>query len=327
MKPWLIKNTLIILLVLILLVVFGPFLVPVPPLEGLKPPQELADADSRFVTVDGISIHYKETGAGETVFLLLHGFGASTFSWREVMDDFAAYGRVIAFDRPGYGLSQRLLPGDWTGENPYTAESQARQIVGFMDALGVEKSILVGNSAGGTMSVFTTLAYPERFEGLILLDPAIYSGGGAPAFVRPLLGTPQMRHLGPLVSRTLIGDPQGLLDLAWHDPSRVTPEILDGYSRSFQVENWDKALWEFTIASRDLDLGARLSGIGVPTLVVTGDDDRIVPSEESIRLAGEIDGAQLAVLPACGHLPQEECPDALMQVVDEFLRANFTNIE
>ncbi len=318
MKPW-IKNTLVILLVPILLVVFGPFLIPVPPLQGLKPPRELADPDSRFISVDGIEIHFKEMGAGETTFLLLHGFGASVFSWREVMDDFAAYGRVIAFDRPGYGLSQRLLPGDWSGENPYTAESQARQIVRLMDVMGVEKAILVGNSAGGTMSVFTYLSHPDRVEALILLDPAIYSGGGAPAFVRPLLGTPQMRHVGPLISRTLVSDPSGLLDLAWHDPSRVTPDILAGYAKAYQVENWDKALWEFTLASRELGLDARLGEIRLPTLVVTGDDDRIVPTEESIRLASEIPAADLVVLPACGHVPQEECPQGVMEAVAQFL--------
>lgn len=313
------KILLAILAALLLILAVGPFLIPVPPLQGLKPPRELADPESRFITVDGVEIHYKEMGSGPRAFLLLHGFGASTFTWREVMADFAAYGRVIAFDRPGYGLSQRLLPGDWTGENPYTAESQARQIIALMDALGIERAVLVGNSAGGTISVFTYLTYPQRIEALVLLDPAIYSGGGAPAFVRPLLGLPQMRHIGPLISRSLVSDPQNLLNLAWHNPSQITPDILDGYAKAYQVENWDKALWEFTIASRDLNLDTRLGEIRVPTLVITGDDDRIVPTQESVNLASEIANADLIVLPACGHLPQEECPAGVMEAVNLFI--------
>lgn len=313
------KTLLAILAALLIILAVGPFLIPVPPLQGLKPPRELADPDSRFITVDGVEIHYKEMGSGPRAFLLLHGFGASTFTWREVMDDFAAYGRVIAFDRPGYGLSQRLLPGDWTGENPYTAESQARQIIALMDALGIERAVLVGNSAGGTISVFTYLTYPQRIEALILLDPAIYSGGGAPAFVRPLLGLPQMRHVGPLISRSLVSNPQNLLNLAWHDPSQITPDILAGYAKAYQVENWDKALWEFTIASRDLNLDTRLGEIRVPTLVISGDDDRIVPTQESVNLASEIANADLIVLPACGHLPQEECPAGVMEAVNLFI--------
>lgn len=313
------KILLASLAVLLILLAVGPFLIPVPPLEGLKPPRALADPDSRFIDVDGVEIHYKEMGSGPRAFLLLHGFGASTFTWHEVMDDFAAHGRVIAFDRPGYGLSQRLLPGDWTGDNPYTAESQARQIIAIMDTLGIERAVLVGNSAGGTISVFTYLTYPQRIEALILLDPAIYSGGGAPAFVRPLLGLPQMRHIGPLISRSLVSDPQNLLNLAWHDPSRITPAILDGYAKAYQVENWDKALWEFTIASRDLNLDTRLNEIRAPTLVITGDNDRIVPTQESVTLASEIANADLIVLPACGHLPQEECPAGVMEAVNLFI--------
>ncbi len=318
MKPWQ-KNLLTALAILLLLLAVGPFLIPVPPLQGLKPPRALADPDSQFITVEGVEIHYKEQGTGPRAFLLLHGFGASTFTWREVMSGFAAHGRVIAFDRPGYGLSQRLLPGDWTGDNPYTPESQARQIIALMDALGIQQAVLVGNSAGGTISVFTYLSYPKRVEALILLDPAIYSGGGAPAFIRPLLNLPQVRHIGPLISRSLIGDPQNLLNLAWHDPSQITPEILAGYAKAYQVENWDKALWEFTLASRDLDLNARLGDIRIPTLVITGNDDRIVPTQQSVTLASEIANADLIVLPACGHVPQEECPAGVLEAVNLFI--------
>jgi pimeloyl-ACP methyl ester carboxylesterase len=85
------------------------------------------------------------------------------------------------------------------------------------------------------------------------------------------------------------------------------------------VENWDKALWEFTLASRESRLAERIQQVQAPVLVLTGDDDRIVPTEESIRLAGEIPRAELVVFPNCGHVPQEECPESFLQAVKEFL--------
>lgn len=317
LKPWL-RGLLIALGVLLVLLLVGPFLVPVPPLEGTVPPEELADPDSRFVEVNGITVHYKMAGSGRPAFLLLHGFAASTFSWREVMGPMAEWGTVVAFDRPGFGLTER--PMRWTGRSPYSPEAQADLTVALMDALGIERAVLVGNSAGGTIALLTALTCPERVEALVLVDAAIYVGGGVPGWVRPLLNTPQMRHLGPLFARSIRDWGEDFGRSAWHDPSKLTPEIWEGYTRPLRAENWDRALWEVTRASHPLGLEKRLGEVRVPVLVVTGDDDRIVPTEQSIRLAGEIPGAQLVVIPECGHVPQEECPGPFLEAVEAFLR-------
>ena len=319
MKPWQ-KIILTVFVALLLALLVGPFLVPVPPLKGTRSERELADPDSKFVEVNGMSVHYKEMGTGQPVFILLHGFGASAFSWREVMEPFSELGHVIAYDRPAFGLTSRPMPGDWTGENPYSPESQAAIVIGLMDALGVEKAILVGNSAGGTVSVYTALTYPERVSGLILVDAAIYTGGGSPAWARPLLGTPQMRHLGPLLARQIASSGDDFIRTAFHDPTLVTQDILDGYRKPLNANNWDRALWELTAASHPLGLAERLTELNLPVLVLTGDDDRIVPTEESLRLGAEIPGASLVVIPNAGHVPHEEKPDEFMQAVREFLK-------
>ena len=105
----------------------------------------------------------------------------------------------------------------------------------------------------------------------------------------------------------------------WHDPSKITPEIWEGYTRPLQAQDWDRALWELTVASHDLDLGQRLDEVGLPVLVITGDDDRIVPTEQSLRLAAELPDAQLVLIPDCGHVPHEECPAAFLEAVRAFL--------
>jgi pimeloyl-ACP methyl ester carboxylesterase len=235
------------------------------------------------------------------------------------MEPFSQHGRVIAYDRPAFGLTSRPMPGEWQGQNPYSPESQAAIVIGLMDALGVETAYLVGNSAGGTVSVYTALTYPERVSGLILVDAAIYTGGGSPAWARPLLGTPQMRHLGPLLARQIATSGDDFIRTAFHDPSLVTPDILAGYRKPLRAHNWDRALWELTAASRPLGLADRLDELTLPVLVITGDDDRIVPTEQSIRLAGDIPGAALVVIKNAGHLPHEEKPEEFMQAVREFL--------
>ena len=201
MKKRILKISGGILAVILVLLLIVPFLIPVPPLENTVPAESLADEDSKFIQVNGVNVHYKIYGTGEPVLILLHGFGASLFSWHEVTTPLAEYGTVIAYDRPAFGLTERPL--EWEGENPYSQDAQVELVIGLMDALGVEKATLVGNSAGGTVSMLTALKYPERIESLILVDPAVYAGGGAPAWIRPVLGTPQMRHVGPLFARQI----------------------------------------------------------------------------------------------------------------------------
>jgi len=106
---------------------------------------------------------------------------------------------------------------------------------------------------------------------------------------------------------------------AWHDPTRMPPDYWENYTRALRVENWDRALWELTRASRFTDLSARFDELALPILVITGDDDRIVPTAQSLRLAEDLPGAELAVIPNCGHVPQEECPAAWLEAVLPFL--------
>ena len=312
--------------VLVLLIV-GPLVIPIPPLPDIQPVEELADPDSRFITVNGLQVHTKEAGTGEPTMILLHGFGASVFSWREVMQPLSQYGRVVAYDRPAFGLTERPLPGSWKEESPYGVEGNLTLLLGLMDALGIEKAILIGNSAGGRLAVQAALTHPERVSGLVLVDAAIYTGSRRPfGILQPLIYTPQMDRLGPFFARSLAGaQGEAFLQAAWHDPSRITPEIQTGYRKPLHMANWDVALWEFTRAgSGSEDLAPRLKEIALPTLVISGEDDRIIPAADSVRLSADIPGARLVVIPACGHVPQEECPVFFLDAVEGFLKDHFS---
>jgi pimeloyl-ACP methyl ester carboxylesterase len=304
------------LLVLLLILLVGPFLVPVPPAPGTMPPESLAGPDSSFVEINGLNVHFQMMGQGQPVFILLHGFGASLFSWHAVMEPLSACGTVIAYDRPAFGLTERPLK--WTGQNPYGPEANIALLLGLMDHFGVQKALLIGNSAGGTLSMQFAIQYPQRVQALILVDPAVYENGG-PAWVRILGKTPQMQHLGPLLVRSIQKSGLDLIQEAWHDPSKITQATWDGYTLPLKADAWDQALWFFTMASHDTGLLQHLQDFKLPILVITGDDDRIVPTADSVKLAGELSGAKLVVIQEAGHVPHEEQPAVFMQVINEFV--------
>ncbi len=296
---------------------FGPFLIPIPPLPDVQPVGALADPDSEFIQLDGIAVHYKRAGAGQPALVLLHGFGASLYSWRTVTPALAEDHAVYAYDRPAFGLTER--PVDWEGENPYGLAANLARLAALLDFWGVEQAVLVGNSAGGTLALEFALAYPERVAALVLVSPALGGGGGPYARFDFLFNLPQMNRLGQLLVRGIADSGMDILESAWHDPTRQPPDTTALYRKPLQAENWDVGLWQFTRAAQPSDLPDRLGLISQPTLVITGDDDRIIPTESSIAAAGQIPGAQLVVIPACGHVPQEECPDEFLAAVQAFL--------
>ena len=234
-KPLLALATLLLILFLI-----GPLVYPIPPIADARTPEELAGSDSEFREINGLKVHLKRAGSGKPALILLHGFASSTYTWDKVMAPLATYGAVIAYDRPAFGLTERPMPGEWTGANPYSPQAQVDLLAALMDEFGIEQAILAGNSAGGAVAMAMTLQHPQRVQALILIDPFIYGSGGAPAPLKILLATPQARRLGPYLVRNLLGANRDLLASAWHDPSQVTDEVFAAYSRPTHIANWDR---------------------------------------------------------------------------------------
>lgn len=304
--------------ILLTILIFGPFVVPVPSLEGVDA-DKLADADSQFIEINGITLHYKQYGQGEPIFILLHGTLATTYTWHEVIEPLAQMGTVIAYDRPAFGLSDHPMPGEWLGEGPYGHEAQADMVIALMDALGIERAILIGNSLGGGIAGLAAQRHPQRVEALVLADP-VQNRHGISIQASWLFSTPQMRRIGPLFLRNNITDfAMDLYKDSWHDPNQVDQEDIDTYSKIFQTTNWDRGLWELIIAARPFESVLQYNAITVPTLVITGDDDWVLGTTENINLTDKIPQADLEVISNCGHIPQEECPEQFMEAVTRFL--------
>lgn len=317
--PFRLRLTVIFFALLLLFALTVPLIVPITELETV-PVRQLAGQGAQFAEVDGVDLHYTrlhhtQTGNAPPT-LLLHGFG-SLFSWRKVAGPLSERAEVVAFDRPGFGFSERPLVTD--ALNPYTPPAQLDLTLGLLDALEVEKVVLVGHSAGGAVAVGFALSHPERVSGLVLVGPILRSGG-PPAWVRSVFNTPQATRLGPTIMRQF-GEEPGLelLRRAYADPNRLTDADLSGYRRPLRADGWDRALWEVTKASRPTDLALRLAELGVPTLVVAGAEDDVVPPEESERVARSIAGAEFVLLEGCGHAAQEECPRKFTAAVTTWL--------
>jgi pimeloyl-ACP methyl ester carboxylesterase len=314
------KSIFLLLIFFCLVAAVGPFLVPVSALDGLVTEREMANPDSKFIEVNDVTVHYKEMGEGETAFILLHGFGGSVYSWREVVDDFSQVGRVIAYDRPAFGLTERPMPEDWD-ENPYGMKANIELLRGLMDALGVEKAVLVGNSAGGGVAVAFGLEYPGRVESLILVDPGVGGGRGPqfPAWALPLMWTPQMRHIGPLLMRDYQESLPKTILREWFNQDKLTEEIGQEHLKIFKIKNWDRAFYELTFAPAYPELRPLLPQLNGPVFIVAGQEDRLIRAFYFEAIASEIPNAQLTLIPQCGHVPQEECPDEFMQTVKKYL--------
>ena len=310
--------------VLSLVFMFGvvPLLWPVPDLADVVPPRELADFDSRFIEVNRIDVHYKESAPTSPTcnVILLHGFGASTFSWRDTVPGLGDRCRVVAFDRPGFGLTERLMPGDWDGDGPYSPTAQADLTVALMDQLGMQRAVVVGHSAGAGVAVLVAARHPERVSGLVLEDPAVVVNGGTPGWIAPLLRTLQARRVGPLFVRRFAGaGSDSLIRGAYADPGLVTEPILAGYRRPLQAEEWDRGLWELTVAPRPDDPADALPDLEMPVLVIWGEKDSFVSPEDNRRTADLIPGSQAISLPEVGHIPHEEVPAAFETLIFRFL--------
>lgn len=296
-----------------------PMVVPVES-SGTKTYLEAAGANAKFVELDGLDVYVENTkysgdcNCQAPLMLLLHGFGASSYSWREVAQPLAQFAEVVSYDRPAFGFTER--PTGWASTNPYSLSGQMQLLDGLIAKFGQGREIiLVGHSAGGQIAAEFARLNPLKVSSLILVDPAILTTGGIPAWLTWMLDIPQIDRIGPLLVGQISSSGDSVIRQSWFDESKITDEIYAGYRAPLEVKGWERAFWEFVKAPRANDLGDNLNQIAQDTLVITGDTDNIVPTAEALELAGLLPNAELEVIANTGHLPQEESPVAFIDAI------------
>jgi pimeloyl-ACP methyl ester carboxylesterase len=300
----------------------GTYLIPVGT-SGTLDYREAAPVGTDFVDVGGVDIAVSHTpfvGQGQSprLFVLLHGFGASSFSWRDVVQPLSQRGDVIAYDRTGFGFSER--PESWRGTHPYGSDAQCAVLSAVTEHYrsGQTDIVVVGHSAGGTLALDCVLAGTSPATHLVLVAPAALSGGPPPG-IGLFRWIPPLNRLGPLLVRGISESGNDLLFDSVVDQSLLTPDVLEGYRAPLRVVGWEQGLWRFTLAPRREVTQAALANIGLPTLVITGDSDQIVSPNDSKSIADSIPGAMFVEYDRVGHLPQEEDPGATIRDIDRFL--------
>jgi pimeloyl-ACP methyl ester carboxylesterase len=278
-----------------------------------------ASSDSRFLALDEEKrIHFRDVGPREApTIVLVHGFSASLHTWEPWVADLKRDYRVISLDLPGHGLS-RCVDNDEIGMEQFT------DIIDQVTrALKVERFTLAGNSMGGGAAWNYALAHPERLEGLVLVDAAGWPRAAEESDDRPFI----FRLLEIGIARELVKDLDmsslirpGLED-SFADPAFVTDEMVDRYASLSRAPCHREALLTLSAGrgTRTEASPEKLSAITIPTLVMHGELDNVIPASHGEQFAAAIPGAELKLYPDVGHLPQEEIAAQSVADLRDFL--------
>jgi pimeloyl-ACP methyl ester carboxylesterase len=254
-------------------------------------------------------------GAGRPL-LLIHGFGATLYTWRALVPTLARRHRVITVDLKGSGRAPKPPDGH------YSVRDQARHVADLIDSEDLSDLTLIGHSFGGGVALAALVGRalsPARVKSVVLIDTMAYRQR-IPWFIAAL----QVPALGPLLLRVSPPELQVRLVLraAYHRPQRITDDAVEAYAAPLRDAAARRALIETAraIPPADADaLAAQYGGITLPTLLVWGRHDAIVPLAIGERLRRAIPGSRLAVIDDAGHLPHEEQPEPVLRELEEFL--------
>lgn len=252
-------------------------------------------------------MHVKDTGFGRPL-VLLHAFPLDSRMWDPVREALAEQARVITPDQRGLGRTP-------LGDAEPSLELVARDVLALLDELGLDRVVLGGCSMGGYVAMALLRLAPERVSGLVLAD------------TKAVADTPEQRaNRLSMVDRiaaegvewlpgTVI---EGLLGQYTH---AERPKVVAAVRKLIAAQSAEGVAWAQRAMADRPDSTALLAGVDVPTLVITGREDALIPPALAGAMAGLTSSARLVQLPRCGHLPPLEDPAAFSAAVLEFLRS------
>jgi pimeloyl-ACP methyl ester carboxylesterase len=272
-----------------------------------------ADSASRFMDLLGMRVHYKDEGDPKDTLplVLIHGTSSSLHTWDSIVQRIGPRKRIIRMDLPAFGL---------TGASPerqYTTASYVAFVDSLLQRIGVSQCILGGNSLGGGIAWNTALADTSRIRALVLLDATGYpkknEKGNLGFKLAAMPGVASL--LSSFTPRALI---RKSLEDSYSDPAKVNEALVDRYFELLLREGNRQATVDLFQGRRKLD-PERIRSIRVPTLIIWGQDDRLIDVENAGRFARDIPGSEAVVIPRSGHVPMEETPDAAAEAILRFL--------
>jgi pimeloyl-ACP methyl ester carboxylesterase len=274
--------------------------------SAVTPPPEPGHRDT---VVGGVRWHSREAPGTGTPILYVHGHLASSATWEGVLLAASAGHPAIAVDVPGFGASDRPWPYD------YTVAGEAESLVAYLDARGIERAILVGNSLGGAAVLLVAARHPERVAALVLVAPATPE---APiAWPARMMRTPVIGEVALALANRLLAA-HGLRSWLFARSDRVTAHVVDDAWKPMTIPGTRRAALEAIRSDPRPHLGVERR-VRVPTLIVWGAEDRLIPASDASRVQANIAGSRLVLIPDAGHLPQREQPEAFARAVADFV--------
>ena len=274
------------------------------------------DADSGG-DKEPITLAYQSVGEGDPI-LFIHGFGASSYSWRYLTEPLSQNRRVITIDLKGFGQSPKPRDG------LYSIYEQARLVRDFILAQDLQNLTIIGHSYGGGVALLTSIQLsklqPKRQKDLILIGNAAYPQK-LPSFMR-ILATP---ILGPMVLYWAPNKIQvhSLLKKVYFKDDLIPEAAIDHYAKNMGQENAKYATLQIArqLMPGDMEVVTKqYTEVTVPTLIIWGSQDEIISPEIGKRLNAALPNSRLIMLDDVGHAPQEERPDLILPQIKEFLQ-------
>ena len=270
----------------------------------------------QFVTVNGVRLHYIERGEGPPV-VLLHGnvVTAEDFISSEVVDLIAKRHRVIAFDRPGFGYSDRPHGSAWS------AGTQADLIRDAFAHLGINRPIVLGHSWGAAVALALGLNYPEAVRGLVLLSGYYYPTLRADVLFSaltaiPILGDLLRYSVSPFIGKLMLP----LLLKGMFAPLPVPARFTKSFPRDMPVRPGQiRAQSQDGVAMIPVALSMRhrYKELSMPVVIMAGAKDRVVKDSQAVRLHEELPNSILRLIPGVGHMVHYAVPDEVARAVEE----------
>ena len=273
-----------------------------------------AQSPSQFVEIAGMQVHLRDEGPREdsTPIVLLHGTSSSLHTWDGWVNALKDEHRVIRFDMPAFGLTGP------SPDNNYTIENYSRIVVAVLDNLQIDHCVLAGNSLGGYVAWATAVLHPGRVERLILIDASGYPYQAQSVPIGFKIA--RIPVLNRLMEEVL---PRGIVESSvknvYGNPSLVTPELIDRYFDLTTRAGNRQALVERFRQTQPGSLAKFVPELKLPTLILWGGRDRLIPPDIGDRFHKEIVGSKLVRFNELGHVPQEEDPTRTVTALKEFL--------
>ncbi|MEA5550231.1 alpha/beta hydrolase [Anabaena cylindrica UHCC 0172] len=257
---------------------------------------------------ESIATAYIQQGSGGTPILLIHGFDSSILEFRRLLPLLAEKNETWAVDLLGFGFTDRLAGID------YSPTAIKTHLYYFWKTLINQPVILVGASMGGAAAIDFTLTYPEVVQKLVLIDSAGLKGGSA---LSKLMFAPLYSLAAEFLRNPKVRD--RICRTAYNNPSLISADALCCGELHLKMPNWNQALIAFTKSGGYTAFKLQqLAQIGQPTLILWGDNDKILGTGDAKKFQKAIPESQLMWIQDCGHIPHLEKPQITAQHILEF---------